>query len=236
NRDYLARVVGPWVRARTHVVHCGIAPEAYQPRAAQAAVGKRPLRILHVGSLQPYKGQTYLVEACARLRQRGVPFDCRIVGGGALRAALQRQIDRLGLADAVQLLGPLPQDAVARLLPTADCYVQPSIVTPAGKMEGIPVALMEALACRVPVVATALSGVPELVAHGETGYLVPPADAAALADALAGVHAAPAAAWETAVAGRERVLREFNLAHNVVALADLFAAHALPAARPVGVG
>ena len=220
NREYLARVVGPWVRDKTHVIHCGISPELFQPQ--KAVGGKRPLQIINVGSLQPYKGQVHLIEACALLKDRGVPFHCRIIGGGAEQTNLERLIEQWQLTQEIQLLGPLPQKEVATLLPEANCYVQPSVITPAGKMEGIPVALMEALACCVPVIATDISGVPELVQPGKTGYLVPPADAQALARTLEEVYENPEAAKATAVAGRELVLRDFNLEKNVKLLASLF--------------
>jgi glycosyltransferase involved in cell wall biosynthesis len=229
NREYLARVVGPWARDKVHVVHCGVEPSQYQPRSALPERGG-PFEIISIGSLQPYKGQLYLIEACALLREQGVPVHCRIVGGGEEREALEAMIRAARLEGVVELLGPKPQEEVARLLPAAHCYVQPSIVTPSGKMEGIPVALMEALACALPVVATSLSGVPELVRAGETGRLVPPADAKALADALAAVYADPEGAAEMARMGRTLVMEEFALQSNVARLSALFerVAHAGP--------
>jgi colanic acid/amylovoran biosynthesis glycosyltransferase len=223
NRELIARIAGDWARAKTYVVHCGVTPENYQvaPDVERREPGQR-FEIISVGSLQPYKGQRYLVEACALLRERGVPVHCRIIGGGREQASLEQQLRRFRLDGTVELLGALPQEAVSRLLPTAHCYVQPSIVMPSGKMEGIPVSLMEALACRLLVVATDISGVPELVRPGETGYLVPPADAPALADALSAVYAHPQRAAALASAGRELVLREFNLRTNVATLASLF--------------
>lgn len=225
NRDYLAQTVGSWVRDKTYIVHCGITPDQYQPRPRPRQPDE-PLDIIHVGSLQPYKGQSYLIEACALLRAQGLPFRCRIIGGGEEHKRVQTLVDELNLRPQVQLLGPLPQEQVAALLPTANCYVQPSVVTPSGKMEGIPVALMEALACRLPVVATALSGVPELVQPGVTGLLVPPADAAALAEALATVYATPEASFARAAAGHALVLQQFHLQKNVRLLSDLLAHHA----------
>ena len=127
------------------------------------------------------------------------------------------------MAGQVELLGALSQEEVARLLPTAHVCVQPSVVDKRGKMEGIPVALMEALACQLPVVATQLSGVPELVRSGKTGTLVPPGDARVLADALAGIYANPGQAAAMAKAGRELVRKEFELQMNVERLAWLFA-------------
>lgn len=221
NRDYLERTVGSWVRGKIHVVHTGVDLADYYPRSRPLTAGER-FEIICVGSLQLYKGQRFLIEACRLLRRQGVVFRCRIIGEGPERRRLERLIDAAGLANSVQLLGAQPQEAVAELLPTAHCFVQPSIVTAAGKMEGIPVALMEALACRLPVVATRISGVPELVRHGETGYLVPPEDAAALAAALTAVRGDPARAAELAAAGRELVREAFNLRSNVERLACLF--------------
>ena len=100
----------------------------------------------------------------------------------------------MGLQEDVLLLGALSQEKVAELLPTAHCYVQPSVITPSGKMEGIPVALMEAYAAGLPVIATDISGIPELVRPGETGVLVPPGDAVALANAIKDVYCN----WESA--------------------------------------
>ena len=222
NRNFIARHVGEWAREKTHVIHCGIDPAWYTPRHVMRAKDA-PLEILSIGSLQPYKGQQHLVDACAVLYSAGVPFRCRIIGGGDERVNLERQIAKLGLADSVMLMGPLPQEEVARLLPSADCYVQPSVILDSGKMEGIPVALMEALACQVPAVATAISGIPELIRPGETGYLVSPANPRAIANALVRIVEQPEEAAALAAAGRRLVLREFNLCANVARLSDLFA-------------
>jgi len=221
NREFLGRVTGDAIQAKTHVIHCGIDPAQYHLRSVFVPAGER-LEIVHVGSLQPYKGQIYLVEACELLRQRGVPFVCRIIGGGEERRRLEEAIRRLGLQDQVVLLGPQTQEKVGQLLAGAGCYVQPSVATPSGKMEGIPVALMEALACGLPVVATDLSGIPELIRPGETGWLVPPEDPGALAEAMLDVYANPPEALRRAKAGRQLVLDEFDLRMNVACLSSLF--------------
>lgn len=220
NRNYLTQKVGSWVRDKIHIVHCGITPEQYQPRTSPAQPGE-PLDIINVGSLQPYKGQRYLIEACALLREQGIPLRCRIIGGGEEQKSLQTLIEQRHLEAQVQLLGPLPQEKVAALLPTANCYVQPSVITPSGKMEGIPVALMEAMVCRLPVVATNLSGVPELVWPDQTGWLVPPANSEALAEAMASVYASPTKSFASATAGYNLVLEQFHLQKNVSLLAEL---------------
>lgn len=221
NRNYLIQQVGSWVRDKIHVIHCGVAPEEYPPAVLPQQPPAR-FEIIHVGSLQPYKGQRYLIQACARLRQQGIPVHCRLIGGGELRSELQKLISSLGLETAVELIGPKTQEEIKCLLPSAHCYVQPSVVTPSGKMEGIPVALMEAMACGLPVVATELSGIPELIRSGESGYLVPPQDAQALADALTFIYNNPAIAAKTAQAGRAFVAKEFDLHQNTQRLSCLF--------------
>ena len=106
------------------------------------------------------------------------------------------------------MLGPKNQNEVASFLNNSDCYVQPSIVTSTGKMEGIPVSLMEAMASGLPVVATNISGIPELVKPDETGYLVPPEEPLALAEAIMKVYEDPKRAAHYAKTGRDFVLKE----------------------------
>lgn len=221
NRNYLIQQAGSWVGDKIHVIHCGVAPEEYTPAVLPQQPPAR-FEIIHVGSLQPYKGQRYLIQACARLRQQGIPVHCRLIGGGELHSELQKLISSLGLETAVELIGLKTQEEIKRLLPGAHCYVQPSVVTPSGKMEGIPVALMEAMACSLPVVATELSGIPELIRSGESGYLVPPQDAEALANALTFIYNNPAIAAKTGQAGRAFVAKEFDLHQNTQRLSCLF--------------
>jgi glycosyltransferase involved in cell wall biosynthesis len=222
NRKYLAELLGAWVNEKTRIVRCGVEPSQYRASSRKDFEAADGLEIISVGSLQPYKGQIFLVQACAALMQRGIPFHCQIVGGGDLHAALENAIHEYGLEGHVELLGARTQTEVSHFLQAANCYVQPSIVTPTGKMEGIPVALMEAMASGIPVVATAISGVPELVRPGETGWLVTPENADALADALTDIYQNPAEASHRAELGQRWVLEEFELSSNVRKLAALF--------------
>jgi glycosyltransferase involved in cell wall biosynthesis len=223
NRQYLTDMFGPWVEQKTKIVRCGIDPAYYSSDAHVDYMESGRLEIISVGSLQPYKGHIYLVKACAELKKRGIPFRCRIVGGGDLHGMLERAIREYQLDRAVELAGPQTQDEVSRLLRTANCYVQPSVITASGKMEGIPVALMEAMASGIPVVATSISGVPELVRNGDTGWLVPPEDVQALADALSQIHKDPTEAMRRAYSGKRWVLDEFELSSNAKRLSLLFA-------------
>ncbi len=216
NRQLLARFGDV---SKVHVVHCGVNLERYPLRTTPP---DGPFTIVSVASLQPYKGLEYLIRACQLLRERGTNFRCRIAGGGELHQSLRELITNLGLDEYVELLGPQPQEAVAALLQTAHLFVLPSIITESGKMEGLPVVLMEALAVGLPVISTNISGIPEIVKPGVTGQLVPPANPVALADAIADVMAHPEAANVRSHAGRELVEREFSLEHNVQHLSRLF--------------
>jgi len=221
NRQYLIREVGAALAVKIHVVHCGIEPVLYVEQAPPRN-GNEPFQIISIGSLQPYKGMRYLIEACAILRVRGVPFHCRIIGGGEEQPFLQQMIAERGLAADMELLGARTQTEVAALLRSAHCYVQSSVVTPSGKMEGIPVSIMEAFASGLPVVASELSGIPELVRPGVTGLLVPPADPLALANALITFYENPREAARMAQAGRALVAKEFDIHHSAVQLSALF--------------
>jgi glycosyltransferase involved in cell wall biosynthesis len=220
NRQFLIRHVGEWVTEKIHVVHCGIDPQKYSAGISRTTDGK--FNIVSIGSLQPYKGMKYLIEACALLKDRALPIFCKIIGAGEERSALDTLISQSGLRDCVELVGAKTQSEVAQLLRDADCYAQPSVITPSGKMEGIPVALMEALSCGLPVIASNLSGIPELVRHNETGYLVPPADANALANALEYVYNHSEEAGKLASVGCGLVCMEFEIQKNVAQLAELF--------------
>lgn len=163
-----------------------------------------------------------MIEACRLLRERGVDFRCLLVGDGELRAALQAQIDQHGLTDHIVLLGRQPRQKVSELLNTSDVLVLPSIITSRGKKEGIPVALMEALAAQLAVIATDISGISELVVHEQTGLLVPEKDAAAIAGALERLRADGPLRAQLGEQGRAKVLQEFDLHSNTAALADRF--------------
>lgn len=223
NRDFILRELGQWVRPKIHVIHCGISPEQYLPRKANGSCAVQgTFKLVTIGSLQPYKGQEVLIHACKRLVERGIPVHCEIIGEGALREKLDGTIKDCGLTGKVTLIGAMTQEDIAKRLPEADCYVQPSIITPNGKMEGIPLALMEAMASGVPVVASNLSGIPELVSQGKTGFLVPPEDDAALADQLERIYTGVEAVQQITRDGRETVQNQYNLTIQVHLLASLF--------------
>ncbi len=143
-----------------------------------------PLRIATVGRLVPKKGFGDLIDAVARL---DFPVEVDIAGGGELESELQAQIDRLGLADRVRLVGPLTQAEVTELITRAHVFAAPCIPAADGNADGLPTVVLEAMALGTPVVATAVTGLPEVVRPEETGVLLEPGDVTALAAALTAI-------------------------------------------------
>lgn len=222
NREHLRRTVGPDVARAVQVIRCGVDPDVYSAAAARRRE-RDELRIVSVGSLQAYKGHEHLVQCCRVLAARDVPVRCIIVGEGPQRGMLEELVERHRLGDVVTLAGARRQDEVVTALADANCYVQSSVVAPSGQMEGIPVALMEALAARLPVVATRLSGIPELVQPGVTGWLVEPGDAEAMADAVEAVWRDPTSADAVAAHGQQLVRSQYDVRRNAGRLAAAFA-------------
>ena len=224
NRNLIVHDCGPEVADRVAVLRCGVDTSRFRPALLPRPIG--PFSIVCVGTLHEVKGQAHLVEACRLLDAEGIAFRCTLVGDGPDRSMLEERIAAAGLNGRVQLVGSLVQDEVARVVQSADVLVAPSVPTRSGKREGIPVVLMEALACGVPAVASDLSGIPELVEHRVTGLLVPPGDANALADALRELERDPELRLRLGRVGRAKVEREFDLKTNAGLLAARFTAEA----------
>lgn len=212
------RALCPEAAGRIHRLYNGIDLSLFSP--AEVVL---PGRILAVGRLVEKKGFAVLIEACALLRNRGISFNCRVIGDGPLQGALSAQIAALGLGGQVVLTGPMPQERLADELGTAAIATVPCVITPDGDRDGLPTVLLEAMGKAVPVVTTTVTGGPEIVAQGESGLLCPPANPAALADALAALLADPIRARAMGAAGRLRAECLFDLPTNVARLANLFA-------------
>lgn len=221
----------PSAGGRVRVIHCGVDTSVFRPVDGRAPgsgtpAGGGPLDVLSIGTLHEVKGQTVLVEACRLLAARGIAIRVRLVGEGPDRSMLEERIAAAGLGPQIQLLGTRTRAEIAALLASTDVVVAPSVPTRQGKREGIPVVLMEAMASGVPVVASRLSGIPELVADGQNGRLVPPGDPMALADALGELAADPALRERLGRAGRATVLGAFDVDTNAARLIEAFRAAA----------
>lgn len=182
NRDYLLKSCPGAVAERIHVLPTGVDCErhAYRQRAQPGKVFK----LLSVGSLLEKKGHAYLIEACALLRQSGHDVRCRIVGDGPLRSELAQLIETLDVTEVVELCGSQDRARVSDFLGEADAFVLACVEPRDRGADGIPVALMEAMASGLPVISTRFKAIPELVVDGTSGILCEPGDADGIAKAV----------------------------------------------------
>jgi glycosyltransferase involved in cell wall biosynthesis len=180
-RAELERVTTKRDSEKIHVCRHGVDLSVLSPTPRRRI--EAPLRILSVGRLVPKKGIDVLLEALARLKQRGVAFACRIAGDGPERERLLRRARGLP-PGSVEFLGFQSFADMKDLYAWADVFALPCRVASDGDRDGVPNAILEAMASGVPVVASDAGGVSEVLTHKETGWLVPPNDPAALASAL----------------------------------------------------
>ena len=156
------------------------------------------------------------------MRQRAVDFQCIIVGDGPLHETLSEQIKKHELDTNVKLLGSLTQDALRNVMAETGIMVLPCVVTETGDRDGLPTVLLEAMAMGLPTVSTQVAGIPEIIEHEQTGLLVPPHDAHALADGIGRLLAHPVDAWQMGARGRQRAEQLFDCSRNVAQLASWF--------------
>jgi glycosyltransferase involved in cell wall biosynthesis len=176
---------------------------------------RSPYRLLALGRFVPKKGYHYLLRACRVLLDSGLDIHLTLAGDGPLNRELQRTAREHGLTDQVSFPGFVPHDRVGELLGAADIFIMPSVVDSRGDRDGIPTVVLEALAHRIPVIASRISGIPELIQDGVTGLLVPERDSPAIAEAVQRLVGDRSRALEMAERGRQEVLRRFDSAQNL---------------------
>jgi colanic acid/amylovoran biosynthesis glycosyltransferase len=180
----------------------------------QANFSSDPPLIVAIGRLIPKKGFANLIRACALLVEHGTSFRCEIFGEGPLEKELCAQIEELGLKDLVQFPGAKPQHELRKRLAGATVFVLPSVPEAEGGMDNLPTVIMEAMATGLPVVSTTIGGIPEMVVDNETGFLVRPEDAIALAGAIEKVTSDRSLGPRLGQAGYERAQKLFSIEKN----------------------
>ncbi len=220
-RSQLLKLVEPAHWDKLQVVRCGLAAEEMRalpprPEAAKSAVQHGPLQLLFVGRLVPEKGVLVLLSALSELRRRGLEVDAVLVGDGPYRDELVAAGRRLGLEGRLTFTGALTGAAIAPRYREADVFCLPSFA------EGLPVVLMEAMANELPVVTSRLAGIAELVDDGVNGFVIAPARDDLLVEALQTLAADPQLRARFGRAGRERVLRDYDVARSAEQLERLF--------------
>ena len=226
-RGQVMRDLDPADWDKVVLVRMGVDTSRFRPPSEprRRAPGE-PLRILTVGRLVAVKGAPVLVAAVEDLISRGVPVHLLVAGGGELLETLRELVDRRGLGDAIELLGPVSPDLLPDMYRSVDVFCLPSFA------EGLPVVLMEAMASGLPVVSTIINGIPELVLDRRTGLLVTAGRADRLADALQELHADADLCRRLGENGRDAVLRDHEPEVSARALLELFRRYERPAGEP----
>jgi glycosyltransferase involved in cell wall biosynthesis len=206
--------------SKIKIVRCGV-DQNWQPPIKSSKINEI-YTIGTVGRLVEKKGIDTLISAVSRLVEDAPKVRLKIAGNGPLEADLKQQAVSLGLADnTVEFVGALPHDEVAEFISGLDVFVLPCKQDSNGDMDGIPVVLMEAMLCEIPVISTELSGIPELVINDISGLTVSPENAIELSLAISRLMDSPEMKLRLVTGGKKRVKDEFLLNKNVAKLLDL---------------
>jgi glycosyltransferase involved in cell wall biosynthesis len=220
SRDLLAARC-PESRSKIFRVYNGIDLSRFpKPETDQRSAAA--IRFLSVGRLVPFKGFDILIDACAELQKRGINFDCEIIGDGALREELEERASRQNLGERIHFAGEQSQNYVRAALRDCDVFVLASAPDERGASDIFPTVIAEAMATGKPVVSTTVAGIPELVANGENGLLVPPRDARALADAMEQFARDENLRGDFGRAGRFRIEQKFTIEKTIEPLLERF--------------
>lgn len=220
NREHMLTRVHPGRPACT-ILH-GVDTDYFAPRESAAAANAVPL-ILGVGRFVEKKGFAYLIDACAALRDAGLPFRCRLVGEtGDQLPLLRARIALHRLDGKVELQGPVAHHELKELYGQAAVFALPCVIADNGDRDGIPNVLAEAMSMGLAVVTTAVSGIGEIVAHGTNGLVVKERDSAALADALSMLVADPEHRSRLGAAARAKICAVFDSRQTTRQLKHLF--------------
>jgi len=227
NASHIKSVIGAEGADKLRVVYNGLNLAQFQPDRKERIPSPVP-RILSVARLIEQKGLTYLLKACEILKDQGCAFTCEIVGGPETPlfmnhyVALKKLHRRLQLEDRVFFLGSQPFERVLEKYREADVFVLPSVIAEDGSRDITPNVLIEAMAMKLPVISTTVTGIPEIVENGVSGFLVPPRDESALADAVHKlIHDEPLRK-ELGENARKRIEERFDVNKNIHRYIDLF--------------
>lgn len=213
-RSQLNRWAAPEHWPRIKVVHCGIEPSTF-PAPTPLADG--PLKLVSIGRFSEQKGQLVLISAMADVIRKRPDATLQLVGDGEMRDLIEAEISRHGLSGNIELTGWLSEADVRARLADAHALVMPSFA------EGLPMVIMEAMAAGRPVIGTYIAGIPELVRPGETGWLVPAGDSAALASAILELAETPVGELtQMGAKGRARALERHDVHKEAAKLAIYF--------------
>ena len=199
---------------KIHIIHCGLDEKFIQ---AEITPIPEENRLVCVGRLCPQKAQLLLLQAIARLKEKGIICKLILVGDGELRQEIENLAKKLGIKAQITITGWASSDEVKEQISQAKLMVMPSFA------EGLPVVIMESLALGTPVISTYVAGIPELVVNGESGWLIPAGDIDALTNAMeSALTLSSQKLAEMGKKGQEKVIQNHNIKRETQKLSNLF--------------
>jgi colanic acid/amylovoran biosynthesis glycosyltransferase len=193
------------------LIHYGIDVQSF----SEAKPGEAPPEFLAVGRFVPKKAPHLTILAFQKVLKACPEAKLTMVGDGALLDACRILVDALGMNEAVTLAGVLPPEKVQQLMRNSRAFVQHSVVAPSGDSEGTPVAVMEASMSGLPVVSTRHAGIPDVVEHERTGFLVEEKDIEGMAHYMIRLAKEPSLAGRLGKAAREKAVKEFSVEKSI---------------------
>ncbi len=218
NRKFLTERGAP--AEKVDVIHCGIDVESFGESAEKSV--SNPVRIGSLGRLVEKKGFDVLIRSCKFLQDSGLAFQLEIAGNGPLEEELKTLTRELGLENEIRFIGPIAHDQVFGWLKDLDLFALAAKKDRNNDMDGIPVALMEAMQAGTPAISTRVSGIPELIENERTGLLVEPNQPEKFAEAILNIVRDEALRKTVVQGGREKIRAEFNLQTNTDKLIESF--------------
>jgi len=193
-------------RTPIDIVRAGIRPEKFIPSESTV-----PNRVLSIARFVEKKGLEYAIEAVGIVAKQLPDIEYHIIGSGKLEPELKGKVTESGIENNVTFLDNVADQRLITELDEARCFLLPCVIAASGDRDGIPVALMEAMAMETPPVSTTVSGIPELIDHGENGLLTEPQNASATADALLELLQSEARWRNYAKRARESLISDYNV-------------------------
>ena len=218
NKQYIIDYCKNGIADKIQVIHCGI---KINGDIQNHRINNNTYTIVSIGRLTKMKGFEYLIHACSHIQGR-IPFKCHIIGDGPLRSELLKLITKLGLQKQVFLNGFIDNKKVKKILQDATLFTLPCIWDNIEGQDGIPLVLMEAMALGTPVIASAISGIPELIENEKTGLLVKPGDDKELAEKITRLINDKSLQERITQEARIKIENEFNIAQTTDSLFHSF--------------
>lgn len=200
---------------KTHIIHPAVDTQFFQPRS-EVQPTRSTFHVLTTGSLIWRKGLDYALLAIRKMVDLGIPVRFEVIGSGPDESKIHFTIQDLGLQDHVQLFGKLSQEQIKEKLHSSDVFLLSSL------SEGVSNAVLEAMSCGIPVVTTDCGGMREAITEGVEGFVVPLRDPAAMASALQSLWQDIHLREQMGMAGRKKVVRDFNLEQQIQQWVELY--------------